>query len=148
MVAHRLVRPSGKVNLIGLVILGAIGYGIWWVVTFSGVYLDNIDVRDAVEGAYNESGRKDDATLVMLMKNQLNLSTLGNHEETDEFGVTSEKGGLGLIDENFSVTRDEVTKRITIIIQYQRKVSLKPLKKFKMVPFRVMKEGPVPIQSS
>ena len=132
LVAQRLVRPSGKVNLIGVVILGAIAYGIWWVVTFSGVYLDNIDVRDAVEGAYNESGRKDDATLISIMKNQLNLSTLGKHEETDEFGVTSEKGGLGLTDENFTISRDDVTKRITITIQYQRKVSLKPLKKIKM----------------
>lgn len=138
------MRPHGKVNLIAVVILGAIAYGIWWVITFSGVYLDNIDVKDAVEGAYNESNRKDDVTTAGTIIAKTNLSTLGNHEEDDGYGTITTKGGLGLKDENITVVRDEVLKRITITVQYQRKVELKPLKKVKFVKFRVVKDGPIP----
>ncbi len=138
------MRPSGKVNLIAVVILGALAYGIWWVVTFAGVYLDNIDVKDAVEGAYNISNRQDDATMAGSIIGKTNLSTLGSHEQDDGYGTITTVGGLGLKDENITIVRDEVTKRISIVVEYQRKVNLKPMSKVKYVKFRVVKEGPIP----
>ncbi|MBS1151376.1 MAG: hypothetical protein H6Q89_3074 [Myxococcaceae bacterium] len=138
------MRPSGKVNLIAVVILGAVAYGIWWVITFSGIYLDNIDVKDAVEGAYNLSNRQDDATIAGSIVGKTNLSTLGNHEEDDGYGTIKTVGGLGLKDENIVITRDEVAKRISIVVSYQRKVLLKPTSKVKFVKFRVAREGPIP----
>ena len=36
------MRPSGKTNLIAVLVIGGVLYGIWWIVTFSGVYLDNL----------------------------------------------------------------------------------------------------------
>ena len=138
------MRPSGKVNLIAVVILGAVAYGIWWVITFSGIYLDNIDVKDAVEGAYNLSNRQDDATIAGSIVGKTNLSTLGNHEEDDGYGTIKTVGGLGLKEENIVITRDEVAKRISIVVSYQRKVLLKPTSKVKFVKFRVAREGPIP----
>ena len=38
------MRPIGKTNLIAIVVIGAVAYGIWRIFTFSGVYLDNLNV--------------------------------------------------------------------------------------------------------
>ncbi len=138
------MRPSGKVNLIAVIILGAIAYGIWWVVTFSGVYLDNLEVQDAVVGAFNESTRKDDASTSGAIIHKCNLDTVGTHQEEDAEGVVKTVGGLGLKEENITVTRDEATKRIKIVVEYERRVVLRPLAKVKSVKFRVVKEGPSP----
>ena len=138
------MRPSGKVNLIAVVILGAIAYGIWWVITFSGIYLDNIDVKDAVEGAFNESNRKDDPSTAGAITSKCNMSTLGDHEEDDGYGTIKTVGGLGLKEENVTIVRDDVAKRISIVVEYQRKVLLKPTSKVKYVKFRVVREGPIP----
>jgi hypothetical protein len=138
------VRPSGKVNLIAVVILGALAYGIWWVITFSSVYLDNIDVKEAVDAGFNLSNRGDDVAILNAILAKTNASTLGIHDETDEFGVVTQVGGIGLKEENITVTRDEVLKKISITVEYQRKVFLKPSAKVKYVKFRVQKEGPIP----
>ena len=144
LVAQPLVRPSGKVNLIAVVILGALAYGIWWVITFSGIYLDNIDVKDAVEGAYNECNRRDDPSTAGAIMSKTNMGTLGNHEEDDGYGTIKTVGGLGLKEENITIVRDEATKRISIVVEYTRKVVLKPTSKLKYVKFRVVREGPIP----
>ncbi len=140
------MRPSGKTNLIAVVVVGAVVYGIWWIVTFSGVYLDNLDVTDAVKGAYNESNRKDDETLTGIILSKCNASTLGVHEEDDGYGTIKEDvPGIGMKRENVSITRDEVRKTIRIAVEYQRKVKLKPTSKVKYVKFKVVKEGIIPL---
>lgn len=144
--SSRPVRPSGKVNLIAVVILGAIAYGIWWIVTFSGVYLDNIDVKDAVEAGYNVSGRSNDVDLMGVIFQKTNSSQVGNHEEDDGYGNVSTVKGLGLKEDNIVITRDDVRKTIKIVVEYKRKVILKPSAKVKWVPFRVVREGPIPVQ--
>ena len=138
------MRPSGKANLLAVVILGAVAYGVWWVVTFSPVYLDNIDVKDAVESAYNLSNRQDDATISGSIIGKVNLSTLGDHEEDDGYGTIKTVGGLGFKDSNIVITRDDVLKRIQIVVEYKRRVLLRPSSKVKFVPFRIVREGPIP----
>ena len=138
------MRPTGKINLIAVVILGAIAYGIWWVVTFSPIYLDNIDVKEAVESGFNLSARADDATVAQTIFAKVNNSKVGFHEEDDGYGTITTKPGLGLKEENLTILRDTVTGRISIVLDYQRKVLLKPLKKVKFVQFNVKREGPIP----
>ncbi len=138
------MRPSGKVNLLAVIILGGVAYGIWWIITFSGVYLDNLDVKDAVESGYNMSNRLTDLDVGNIIFQKVNSSTVGNHESDDGFGNITVKPGLGLKEENLIIVRDEVTKTIKITVEYKRKVALKPLSKIKWVPFRVVKEGPIP----
>ena len=131
-------------NLIAVVVLGALAYGIWWVVTFAPIYLDNIDVKDAVAGGFNESNRKDDISTSGAIRAKCNMSTLGDHEEDDGYGTIKTVGGLGIKEENVTILRDEVTKRISIVVEYERKVLLRPTSKVKFVKFRVVKEGPIP----
>lgn len=138
------MRPSGKVNLIAVVILGAIAYGIWWVITFSAVYLDNIDVKEAVVSGFNVSGRSQDEAVAITILGICNAPSLGHHEEEDGYGTVKTVGGLGVKREDITIERDEVAKRISIVVEYQRKVLLKPLSKVKFVKFRVKKEGPIP----
>lgn len=138
------MRPSGKVNLLAVLILGAVAYGIWWIITFSGVYLDNIDVKDAVEAGYNVSNRMNDVDVSNVIFQKVNSSQVGNHEEDDGFGTITTKPGLGLKEENLTITRDDVAKTIKIVVEYKRKVVMKPMAKIKWVPFRVVREGPIP----
>ena len=138
------MRPGGKVNLIAVVILGAVAYGIWWIITFSGIYLDNLDVKEAVAGAFNESNRKDDDKLAAAIFSKCNLSSLGTHEDDDGWDNVKTMGGLGLKNENVTIVRDEVANRISITVEYQRKVELKPFSKVRVVNFRVAKEGTIP----
>lgn len=138
------MRPSGKVNLLAVLILGAVAYGIWWIITFSGVYLDNIDVKDAVEAGYNVSNRMNDVDVSNVIFQKVNSSQVGNHEEDDGFGTITVKPGLGLKEENLTITRDDVSKTIKIVVEYKRKVVMKPMAKIKWVPFRVVREGPIP----
>jgi hypothetical protein len=138
------VRPSGKINLIAVVILGGIAYGVWWVFTFSGIYLDNIDVKEAVESGYNMSPRATDEMIALEVMGKCNMEKLGHHEEDDGYGTITVKGGLGVKPENVQVLRDTVTGRIAIVVDYQRKVLMKPLSKVKIVKFHVKREGPIP----
>lgn len=138
------MRASGKVNLLAVVILGGVAYGIWWVVTFSTIYLDNLDVKDAVEAGYNMSNRLPDPDVMGVIFQKVNSSAVGNHEEDDGFGTITKKPGLGLKDDNIVITRDDVSKTIKITVEYTRKVELKPTSKVKYVPFRVVREGPIP----
>jgi hypothetical protein len=138
------VRPSGKINLIAVVLLGALAYGLWWVVMFSGVYLDNLDIKDAVNGAYNESSRASDGVLISKILSAANSSTLGEHDEDDGYGTIKSMPGLGLKAEDITIARDDVRKTIKIAVEYQRKVLLKPTKKVKWVKFKIVKEGLAP----
>ena len=138
------MKPSGKTNLIAVVIVLAAVYGIWWIFTFVQVYLDNIDARDAVVSAYNESGRSGDEGVRLKILGKMNAPTLGWHEEDDGFGTIKRVDGIGVKVEDILVERDEVRKTVKITLQYQRKVLLKPTSKWKFVKFKVVKEGPVP----
>jgi hypothetical protein len=135
------VRATGKVNLIAVVIVAAMAGAIYWTVMFSGVYLDNMDIKTEVVGAYNEAGRKLDPQLMARILDRANH--VGTHKEDDGYGRIVEKKGLGLTDENVTIERDDVQKRILIRVEYDREVQLKPLQKIRRVHFNVSKEGPI-----
>ena len=140
------MRPSGKTNLIALVVIAAVLYGIWWIVTFSTVYMDNWNVIDAVKGAYNDSGRKSDQGVLDAIIYSPSVNTCGFHDEDDGYG-NIKKGivGLGLKPENVTITRDDVRKTIRIVVEYERTLIQKPTDKVWRHKFRVVKEGLVPV---
>jgi hypothetical protein len=140
----RRVRPQGKVNLIGVVMLAGITYAIWWIVTYSTVYLDNLDVKDAVNSAFNQSVRAADADLRQGIVRRLNFSPLGWHWEETDSGERVRKPGLGVPDEGIEIERDDVANTILVRVTYEREVELLPFDKLDMVKFVVEKQGKIP----
>ena len=140
------MRPTGKINLIAVVVLAAVLGGFWWLLNYAGVYLDNLDVRDAVKGAYNSAWHVPDHQLRFEILHKVNSSTVGWHEETDQYDRTERKKGLGLTDEDVTVERDEVTNTIKITASYKRKVYLWPWPgkdNVRWVNFTETKQGPI-----
>lgn len=117
---------------------------IYCAVIFLPVWADNFDVKEAVAAAYNTSNRNDDEKLRELIKKR--TAETATHTETDEFGYTVEKPGLGLTDEDILIERDTVQNRIKVQVNYERKVRLKPLKRIVRWKFQVKREGPIPPQ--
>lgn len=138
------LRPSGKFNPLSLLVIGGVAYGLWWMFTFVGVYLDNLDVKDGVNGAFNESPRSSDPVLISHILGKANASTTGEHEEEQPDGTIKVVPGIGLKEEDVTITRDDVASTIRIAVAYQRKVVLKPTTKVKFVQFSYVKEGPIP----
>jgi hypothetical protein len=134
------VRASGKVNLIGVVLLAGIAGGIYWLIFFAPLYLDNMDVKTAVVSAYNDSGRISDEKLKVKIKEA--AAQIATHKEDDGYGTIKEVKGLGLTDEQIVILRNEVAKTISIRVDYDREVQLKPLKKMKRVHFSPNTSGP------
>lgn len=117
---------------------------IYCAVIFLPVWADNFDVKEAVAAAFNTSGRNDDEKMRELIKAR--TAQTATHTETDEFGYTVEKPGLGLTDEDILIERDTVQNKIKVQVNYERKVKLKPLKKIVRWKFKVKREGPIPAQ--
>jgi hypothetical protein len=120
------MRPAGKINLIAVVLIAGVFGGIWWIVNYSSAYLDNLDVHDAVKSAYNTCWRYPDGQLSFEIRNKLNASTLGWHEELDETGALKRVNGLGITEDDVHIERDEVATTIHINVTYKRKVYLWP----------------------
>src|SRR5947209_8298304 len=118
------MRAAGKVNLVALVLLAGAAGAIYWLIFFIPVYLDNIDVKNAVEAAYNRAASLDDVTIRGQIKAE--ASRFGTHIEDDGFGNMVEKQGLGLTDEQIVIERDEVLKTVLVRVDYAREVKLKP----------------------
>jgi hypothetical protein len=120
------MRPTGKINLMAVVIVAGLCGGLFWIVNYASAYLDNLDVRDAVRGAYNSAWHQPDSQLQFEILNKVNSSQVGWHEEDDEFGAPQHKRGLGIKPEEVEIERDDVNKTISIKVSYKRKVYLWP----------------------
>lgn len=137
-------RPKGKINFIGVLMLAGITYGIWWIVTYSTVYLDNLDVKNAVNTAFNQSPRSTDEAMRAGVIRALNFNSVGWHWEENDDGLKQRKPGLGLTDEQVEIERDEVNNTILVRVAYAREVELAPFDKLDTVKFVVEKQGKIP----
>jgi hypothetical protein len=103
------------------------------------LYMDNLDVKEAVAQAYNvvllegEAGAKS--------KFVFRTSTIGEHFQVNDDGVEEVKPGLGLLEDSLVVT--EAGTKLTVSIEYDRVIVLKPTEKRRTVHFSVMKTGTV-----
>ncbi len=136
------MRASGKVNLIGLVLVLAIVTGLYLVWMLSPAYLDNFDIREAVGGSFHESGRVSDD---QIRNRILDVARrVGTHQRQNELGEWVEATGLGLTPEQITVERDPVLKRILIRVSYARAMELKGLNRTHTIQFVEEREGPIP----
>jgi hypothetical protein len=136
------MRPYGKINLFGLILLAAIVGGLYAVVMLGPIYADNIDVQEAVNQAYNLYGRNPDERVRDSIRDK--LRNVGTHVETDEFGYEKILPGLALTDEQIVFDRNDPANTVRIEVNYERVVELKPFKKIIVLDFHPSKEGPLP----
>ncbi len=133
-------RPTGSVNIIGLLLLAGVVLGIWWLIIIGPTYMDNLDVKQAVAEAGNQIrlGKSDEAAASHIIQQTRNV---GDHLADDESGNTEWMPGLGLTPEHISVERDQANGTVTIRVEYDRLRILKPLDKEKRVHFVVEEVG-------
>lgn len=136
------VRPTGKVNLMGLAIVLAFVGAIYWAVLMGPVQLDNLDVREEVTATFNESARISPELLMPKLLAKLNHPKLGSHYEVDDNGVKVKTGGLGLTEDNIIIERDEEAQTSRVRVEYIREVNMVPFGKWRKVRYVVEKSGP------
>jgi hypothetical protein len=135
------MRPTGKVNFLALLFMGAIAAGLFYGINYGPAYVDNLEVREAVVSAYNQAKNTNDPNLRIFIKEK--VRKFGTHKEYDNFGQMQELPGLGLKDEQILIERDTVNKTVTITVEYEREIELKPLKRSKTLRFIETKSGPL-----
>jgi len=139
------MRAHGKVNVIALLIVGALLYGAWWGLNFGKAYLTNtFDVKDAVVKTFNQWGLRNEETLRSRLAIMLNGKNMGHHLETNDMGEDVEVGGLGVSDDNIFIDADDNAKHLTIRVEYDQTIHLWPLKGTRVVHFVSEKSGPYP----
>ncbi|HYO66998.1 MAG TPA: hypothetical protein VEU33_13035 [Archangium sp.] len=132
-------HPSGKISFGGLVLLTLVAGGIYLGVMFVPLYVDNLDVKEAVTAAFNRSPTSDDDSLRRLIIER--TSDMGTHWETDKFDQDVLMPGLGLTDDHITIERSSVSPEVRIEVEYTRKVQLKPFNQVRIVRFNVVKDG-------
>lgn len=132
-------HPSGKISFGGLVLLTLVAGGIYLGVMLVPLYVDNLDVKEAVAAAFNRSPTSDDDSLVRLIIER--TSQMGTHWETDKFDQDILVPGLGLTADNITIERSTVSPEVRIEVDYTRRVQFKPTNHVRVMRFHVVKEG-------
>ncbi|MEW6430976.1 MAG: hypothetical protein AB1730_05650 [Myxococcota bacterium] len=139
------MKPSGKVNPVSVLLLLALVGAGWWAVIFVPVYLDNLDVREAVDAAFSRYHVEGEQRARQFLMDRLNVrtpqGTIGHHFELDEEGVERELPGLGVPEENVTFDYVERDSLLTVRVEYDRVVVLKPTQARRTLHFVVEKSG-------
>lgn len=135
---------SGKVNPVSILLLLAAVGGGWWMFTYLPIHWDHLSVREAVDSAaaeYLVAGEDTAKRKLLARLNRLTAGgeTIGWHFETDEEGNEERVPGLGLTEDNVTIEWDEANKQVTVRVEYDRVVELKPLEDRKTVHFSAEK---------
>ncbi len=133
----KTVRPAGSVNLIGLMLFLALAGGIYWLAMFAPAYLDNLDVKEALTGAFNDASMSQDSQLRVRILAQ--VSKVGTHRDASGAVVP----GLEITPSMIVIQRDEVEHTIALEVEYDRAIVLWPSKRIRTLHFRVQQEGPL-----
>ncbi len=132
---HGLIK-----NLGNLAVLAAIASAIYVAAKVVPLYVDNMDVQEAVEAAFNLAGRNtNDGILRAEIRDR--TSRMGSHVETDSWGNDRVVPGLGLTDEQILIERSRVTENVRIEVTYQREVDFSLFNYVHLVELRAVKEG-------
>jgi hypothetical protein len=139
--AFALDRPRGKVNLIGLLMMMGIATSIYLGILLWQPIVDNFDVREHISAAYTQAGTLDDEGIRHLI--EARTSRMGDHIEEGSDGTVRTLPGLGLVDNDITVLRDEVTHTILIRVDYTRKMELVPTHRLWSFKFHPQTAGPL-----
>lgn len=137
------MHPRGKINVIGVVLLCAGVYGGWWGFTYLPARLDHLDVKEAVKAAYSQAKVQNLAEVRNTLMAKVNHKSLGWHMAEDEAGNLVRTPGLGIKDEAVTIEKNEVTGTITVNVEYDRLIELKPFDKKEIKHFIATFTGPI-----
>lgn len=139
------MKPSGKVNPVSVLLVLALIGAAYWAVIFVPIYLDNLDVREAVDAAFSRYHVDGEERARQFLMDRLNVhtpqGTIGHHFEIDEEGIEQELPGLGVPEENVTMDFVERDSQLTVRVEYDRVVVLKPSQKRRTLHFVVEKSG-------
>jgi hypothetical protein len=127
----------GKFKPVTLLLVLALVAAGWWMYTFMPIYLDHLEMREATQQIINtipavgltaEPGKD-----VLYRIN----AQIGWHLEVDEeTGVEREVPGMNITrEDNLVINYDQAAKRVTVTIEYDRVVLLKPFNKRRTLHF-------------
>lgn len=137
------VRNHGKVDLGMLVLLALLAGGAYALVMFVPVYVDHLDVKEAVAAAHNMASRNpNDAYLRSEIRQR--TGQMSSHVERDTWNVEHVVPGLGLTDDQILIERSSVMDNVRIEVDYDRDVVLKPSNYVYTLHMRAVTEGPPP----
>lgn len=132
--------PNFIKNLGTLLVLAVVAGAIYVAAKVVPLYVDNMDVQEAVDAAFNLAGRNNnDGLLRAEIRDR--TSRMGSHVETDSWGNDRVVPGLGLTDEQIIIERSRVTDNVRIEVTYQREVDLSLFNYVHVLDMRVVKEG-------
>lgn len=136
---------SGKVNPVSILLILALIGGGWWGYTYFPVYWDNLTVREAVDSAATVYLASEEEGVKGKLMQRLNMLTtagepVGWHFEIDEDGYEVRVPGLGVTEDDITVEWDEANRTVTVQLEYDRVVELKPLDERRTVHFSVVKK--------
>ncbi len=137
------VRPSGKVNLVGLVMIAAVVGAAYWAVLFVPIYTDNWEVKDLVNSSFNRFPHERLGQIRVELVGRLGELKFASHQEADKFtGEMKTVPGLGLTEDQVITDDDTVRKFLTVRVTYDRVIQLWPTQKRRTIHFVVEKKGP------
>lgn len=128
-------------NLVSLTLTVAFLSGAYLAWLYVPLWLDNLDVKQAVSGGLgqltSELGAEPEKVRAEVLRR---LSTIGTHW-VERDGRQVEVPGLGLDARDVQIEREGDTKVVRVTVDYNRTVKLVPLERYWSVPFHVMREG-------
>jgi hypothetical protein len=132
---------SKLANKLGtLAVLAAIAGAIYVAAKVVPIYVDNLDVKEAVEAAFNLAGRNNNDG-ILRGEIRERTSRMGSHVETDKWGNEQVVPGLGLTDDQIVIERSRITDNVRIEVTYQREVDLSLFNYVHVVELSAVKEG-------
>lgn len=123
-----------------LLLLVAVAGAIFVAVKVVPVYVDHMDVVEAVDATFNLAGRNNNDG---ILRGEIRSRTMrmGSHVETDTWGAERVVPGLGLTDEQILIERSRITDNVKIEVTYEREVDFSPFSYTRTMQMRAVKEG-------
>jgi hypothetical protein len=123
-----------------LAVLVLIAGAIYVAAKLMPLYVDNMDVEEAVVATFNLAGRTGNDG---ILRGEIRSRTgqMGSHVETDSWGVDHVVPGLGLTEEQIIIERSRVTENVRIEVNYQREVEFALFNYVHVMNMSVVKEG-------
>jgi hypothetical protein len=136
------LAPVSKLvkNLGTVVVLAAVAIAIYVAAKVVPLYVDNLDVKEAVDAAFNLAGRNNNDSILRAEIRE-RTSRMGSHVETDTWGNDQVVPGLGLTDDQITIERSRITDNVRIEVNYQREVDLSLFNYVHVLEMRAVKEG-------
>lgn len=114
-------KPRG-ITFVTVLLLLAVGAGVWWLVSYGGAYWDNLEVKSVVTQAANIAYREpDDLRVRLFVMGKLHDMF---DREVEEHGTMKKVLKISIEPDDLRIERSKVPANINIWLTYDRPVKL------------------------